>query len=348
MKFVRERIDHRNFCGRGHFFQNALLVDARDDPLHPPLQVARHIGDRLAFAEPRLCVVEEHHVAAHALDADLKRHARAQRWFFKNQREEFAAQRLGIARRISLDICRNRQQFARMRRAPFRSREQIVGFLRWNCQCGRRRHFHLETDIAECDREAADMDLAAGDASFVSEVSATGTTRGARDKTLSNKLKNSRTCFFVSKNGGSSRIVKSCVQLMSNPCLSASVTKAPPSTDSSTPSMQPSPLISLMRSHFACSRLRPTCNSSPRARTFASRSFSSMSWSASSATAQIIGPPPKVVPCKPGDTRDATASLVKIAPSGSPAASGFAITAMSGFAANFWYAKWRPVRPSPH
>src|SRR5215510_2544505 len=118
-----------------------------------------------------------------------------------------------------------------MRWTPFRSGEEVVGFLRWDCQ-GRRCHFHLETDAA---------DLAAGDEAFVSEVSVAGTTRGTCDKTFSNKLKNSRTCALLIKNGGRSRIVKSCVQLISNPCLSASLTNAPPATESSTPNIQPSP-----------------------------------------------------------------------------------------------------------
>src|SRR5262249_31458783 len=120
-----------------------------------------------------------------------------QRRLLKNQREEFAAQGFGIARRIRLDVRRDCQQLARMCRAPFRSGEQIVGFLRWNCQ-GCRCHFHLETEAT---------DLAAGDEDFASEASAAGTRRGAWDKTSSNKFKNSRTCALVIKNAGSSRIV---------------------------------------------------------------------------------------------------------------------------------------------
>jgi len=47
-------------------------------------------------------------------------------------------------------------------------------------------------------------------------------------------------------------------------------------------------------------------------------------------TAQASGPPPNVVPCMPGCMAVATRLVVRIAPSGSPAASGFATVAMSG------------------
>src|SRR6266566_3386994 len=52
-------------------------------------------------------------------------------------------------------------------------------------------------------------------------------------------------------------------------------------------------------------------------------------------TAQASGPPPKVVPCIPGETREATSSVVRMAPSGSPAARGLAIKTMSGLEENF-------------
>src|SRR5579883_1764502 len=48
----------------------------------------------------------------------------------------------------------------------------------------------------------------------------------------------------------------------------------------------------------------------------------------------VFDNPQKFERCGAGK-RTATASVVRIAPSGSPAASGFAITAISGFAANF-------------
>src|SRR5204863_9438765 len=85
--------------------------------------------------------------------------------------------------------------------------------------------------------------------------------------------------------------------------------------------IRPSLRISRMKPNFAASFISPSRNSAPRARIF-SRSFSSSTILRNSrATAQASGPPPKVVPCIPGETREATASVVRIAPSGSPAAS---------------------------
>jgi len=42
-------------------------------------------------------------------------------------------------------------------------------------------------------------------------------------------------------------------------------------------------------------------------------------------------PPPNVVPCRPGETREATASEARIAPRGRPAASGLATSTMSAW-----------------
>ena len=55
----------------------------------------------------------------------------------------------------------------------------------------------------------------------------------------------------------------------------------------------------------------------------------------SSATAQISGPPPKVVPCIPGTNAEANCSLAMMAPSGRPPASGFATVTISGRESNF-------------
>src|SRR5689334_14194062 len=107
-------------------------------------------------------------MAAHTLNADFESDARAQRWLLKNQRQKFAAQCFGVARRIGFDVRSDREQLSRMRRAPFRSGKEIVGFLRRNCQCSRC-HFHLETDVAT---------LATSDGAFSSEDSAAGATRG--------------------------------------------------------------------------------------------------------------------------------------------------------------------------
>src|ERR1700674_1548588 len=128
MKFVGKRVDHGDVRIRGHFFEDALLVHAGNDAMDPALEVARDIGDGFARAERRrrLRVVEEYHRAAHALDADVEGDTRAKRGLFENERDEFAVQRGGVADRTSLDVRGEMKQFARMRRAPFRSSKEIV------------------------------------------------------------------------------------------------------------------------------------------------------------------------------------------------------------------------------
>ena len=94
MKLVGKRVDHRNAGVRGHFLKHPLGVNARDDAVHPALQIARDIGNRFALAQGggRLRVIEEHHGPAHALDADVECNPRAQGGLLKNQGDEFAVQ----------------------------------------------------------------------------------------------------------------------------------------------------------------------------------------------------------------------------------------------------------------
>src|SRR5208337_142779 len=77
MKLVRKRVDNRNSDVGGHFFKDALFVDARHDALNPLLEISSDVGNGLAFAEARLGVVEKDHEAAHALNTDLKGDASA-------------------------------------------------------------------------------------------------------------------------------------------------------------------------------------------------------------------------------------------------------------------------------
>src|SRR5213079_3100761 len=63
---------------------------------------------------------------------------------------------------------------------------------------------------------------------------------GVAARTSSKSRRNSRTCARVMMKGGSRRNVKSWVQLMSKPRCMASLTKGPPSTESSTPIIRPS------------------------------------------------------------------------------------------------------------
>ncbi len=128
MKFVGERVDHRDVGVGGHFLENALVIDARDNALHPAIEIARDIGDGLAGAERSgsLRVVKENHGAAHALDTDFKGDTRAERGLLENQGDELAMQGGGVADGASFYIGREMEKFARMRGTPFASGEEIV------------------------------------------------------------------------------------------------------------------------------------------------------------------------------------------------------------------------------
>src|SRR6266851_1051884 len=126
MKPVGKGVDHRDAGGRGHFFKDALVVNARDDALHPAFEVPRNIGDGLASAERRgsLCMVEEHDRAAHALNADIEGDARAQRRLLENEGDEFALEGRSVTARTGLNIRREMEQFARMRASNDEGRQQ--------------------------------------------------------------------------------------------------------------------------------------------------------------------------------------------------------------------------------
>ena len=127
MEFIGERVDHGDVDAGRHFFQNTLFVNAGDDALHPTLEVAGHVGDGFALAQPRLGVIEENDVTTHALDADLKRDARAQGGLLKDESNVLAAQHGGEARRARLDVRGALQQLARVRRRPFGAGEEVLG-----------------------------------------------------------------------------------------------------------------------------------------------------------------------------------------------------------------------------
>src|SRR5258708_19490157 len=128
MKFVGERVDHRNVGIRGHLFENALVVYARDNALHPAIEVASDIGDRLARAERGggLRVVQENHGATHALDTDFKSDTRAKRGLLKNEGDKFALQCRGVAAGASLYVSREMEEFARVHGTPFASSEEVI------------------------------------------------------------------------------------------------------------------------------------------------------------------------------------------------------------------------------
>src|SRR5439155_26081536 len=59
------------------------------------------------------------------LDADIEGDTGAQRGLLKNQRDEFAVERGNVTDRARFDVCRQLEQFARVRRSPLRSGEEI-------------------------------------------------------------------------------------------------------------------------------------------------------------------------------------------------------------------------------
>src|SRR5260370_34538737 len=99
MKLVGKRVDPRDMGIRGQFLEDALMINASDDDLHPALEVASDIGDGLPRAKRcgGLRMVQEYDRTTHALDADIEGDARAERGLLKNQGDEFAAQRGGVA-----------------------------------------------------------------------------------------------------------------------------------------------------------------------------------------------------------------------------------------------------------
>src|SRR5438034_10316254 len=79
MKTVGESVDDRNLSVRRQLFENGLVIDARDDALHPALEIPRHVHDGLALAEPRpLRTVQENPRSHYPLNPDLACYAPAQ------------------------------------------------------------------------------------------------------------------------------------------------------------------------------------------------------------------------------------------------------------------------------
>src|SRR5258708_4008196 len=146
MKFVGERVDYGNVGVGGHFFKNALVIDAGDDALHPAIEIASDIGDGFACAERGggLGVIEENDRAAHALDADVESDASAERRLFENEGDEFSLQRGSVADGTRFYVGGEVEEFAGVRGTPLGSGEEIVGQRngRYESGCG-----HLFTSL---------------------------------------------------------------------------------------------------------------------------------------------------------------------------------------------------------
>src|SRR6266403_5491109 len=104
------------------------MIDAGDDALHPAIEIAGDLGDGFACAERGggLGVIEATHRAAHALDADVKSYAGAERRLLENEGDKFSLQRGRVAHGARFDVGGEVEEFAGVRGTPFRSGEEIV------------------------------------------------------------------------------------------------------------------------------------------------------------------------------------------------------------------------------
>ena len=76
---VGERVDDWNLGAGGHLGDGFVRVGAEHDDVHPALEVAGHVGERLALAEGRLRLVDEDGVAAEGVDGGFEGEAGTQR-----------------------------------------------------------------------------------------------------------------------------------------------------------------------------------------------------------------------------------------------------------------------------
>ena len=98
---VAQGVDHRHRRPCSQPLDGALFEDAGDDAIHPAVEVARDILERLADADRP---IDEERIAAQLLDRQLERQPRAQRGFFKQQGDGLPIERAGIIARRLLDL----------------------------------------------------------------------------------------------------------------------------------------------------------------------------------------------------------------------------------------------------
>src|SRR5882672_1432816 len=205
---IGQRVDDWNGRVRRQGIESLLRKYTRDNSVHPARKAPRDIGNRFALAQPRVCVIEEDGRTTHAHHADLKRDPRAQRRLFKNHRQESARESVLVTVRVRFDVRGQTKQLADLRGVPLRAGQQVGG----KNQCrGMRIHVHLAAASARA-------------AAVVGGTACVLAGRSVFAKTESSLESPSFTCCAVKMNGGSSRRICSCVQLMSRPCLRASAT----------------------------------------------------------------------------------------------------------------------------
>jgi hypothetical protein len=104
---VAQRVDDRHGRPARQFLDGVLREGAGHDGVHPAVQVAGDILDRLARADGSF---GENRIAAELLDGQLEGEAGAQGSFFEEQADVLAVERAGIVARRLLHIERDVEQ----------------------------------------------------------------------------------------------------------------------------------------------------------------------------------------------------------------------------------------------
>ena len=119
---------------RGELLQQFLRERTDDDAVHPPLEIARDVGDRLALPQ-RHVGLQRHHVAAQFTHGNLEGRARAQRRLVEQQRqmpavERVRGRRMAAERAVGLHVRRELQAAIEIRRIEIEDRQKILASLR--------------------------------------------------------------------------------------------------------------------------------------------------------------------------------------------------------------------------
>src|SRR5581483_7019689 len=125
MAVVCEPIDHRNAGELRHLLDDFVGKRANHDALHHALEILGHVVNRFALAKINFRWRKINRKASQLLNADVERHARAQRRLLENHRQGFAFKRLTVGGWMSFDLpCEDQQVLDFGRREVF-DREKI-------------------------------------------------------------------------------------------------------------------------------------------------------------------------------------------------------------------------------
>ncbi len=123
---VRQAVDDRDVGVQRQFLQRFVLERARDDAVHPALQVLGHVLHRLARAQARVAMVHEHGAAAHVLHADVEGEARAQRVLLEDHREALVLEHLRVRLAPGLQGARGGEDALDVVRRQRRRAQQVL------------------------------------------------------------------------------------------------------------------------------------------------------------------------------------------------------------------------------